>query len=376
MFCPAYADGRCRSCTLLALPYHEQLAGKAAHAEGLLAGFGDLVWEPPVASVPAGYRNKAKLVVGGTVEHPTLGILDADHHGVDLQDCLLYDQRLAAAFPALAAFVTRTGLVPYDVPARRGELKHLLVTVSPDGELMVRFVLRSTEALARIRKHLPSLLAELPNVAVASVNVLPAHAALLEGEREILLTEASALRMRLNGIELWLRPHGFFQTNSAVAAALYRQAATWLADEPAESLWDLYCGVGGFGLHAAAPGRHVLGVETSEAAVAGARASAACAGLADVEFVAEDATAFAVGSSAAERPEVVVVNPPRRGIGAALAGWLESSGVPRVLYSSCHAESLATDLAAMPSLRPVRARLLDMFPQTAHDEVLVELRRA
>lgn len=71
----------------------------------------------------------------------------------------------------------------------------------------------------------------------------------------------------------------------------------------------------------------------------------------------------------------MVVNPPRRGIGPALAGWFEASGVLRILYSSCHAESLATDLAAMPSLRPVRGRLLDMFPQTAHDEVLVELRR-
>ena len=374
MFCPAYDDGRCRSCTLLALPYDRQLAGKAAHVQGLLAGFGDIAWQPPVASVPAGYRNKAKLVVGGTLDAPTLGILDADHRGVDLQDCLLYDERLAEAFPALAAFVTRAGLTPYAVPERTGELKHVLATVSPDGELMVRFVLRSTEALARIRKHLPSLLAQLPQVAVASVNVLPAHAALLEGDQEILLTEASALRMRLNGIDLWLRPQGFFQTNSAVAAELYRQAAAWLSDEPATSLWDLYCGVGGFALHAAAPGRRVLGVETSEAAVAAARASATFAGL-DAEFVAGDATAFAEGSSAADRPEVVVVNPPRRGIGPALAGWLEASGVPRVLYSSCHAESLATDLAAMPSLHPVRARLLDMFPQTAHDEVLVELRR-
>jgi 23S rRNA (uracil747-C5)-methyltransferase len=375
VFCRAYDDGRCRSCTLLAVGYDEQLAGKAAHAARLLAPFGDIAWEAPVRSAPAGYRNKAKLVVGGTLDVPTLGILDADHRGVDLQDCLLYEDRLAATFPALAAFVTRAGLVPYAVPERSGELKHLLVTVSPDGELMVRFVLRSTEALARIRKHLPSLLAELPQVAVASVNVLPAHAALLEGEREILLTQASALRMRLAGIDLWLRPQGFFQTNSAVAAALYRQAATWLADDPPASLWDLYCGVGGFALHAAAATRaRVLGVETSEAAVAGARSSAASAGL-DAEFVARDATAFALGSSPADVPEVVVVNPPRRGIGAGLAGWLEASGVPRVLYSSCHAESLATDLAAMPSLRPVRGRLLDMFPQTAHDEVLVELRR-
>lgn len=376
MFCPAFAAGRCASCTLLDSPYDEQLAGKAARAAALLAPFGDVAWEPPVASREAGYRNKAKLVVGGTVDAPTLGILDADHRGVDLQDCLLYEPALAASFPSLAAFVTRAGLVPYAVPERTGELKHLIVTVSPGGELMVRFVLRSTEALARIRKHLPSLLADLPNVAVASVNVLPAHAAVLEGEREIPLTAAEALRMTLNGVDLWLRPQGFFQTNSAIAARLYREAASWLSDDPAGSLWDLYCGVGGFALHAStAEVSRVLGVETSEAAVAGARLSAEAAG-ADVRFVAGDATAFAVGSSAADLPDVVVVNPPRRGIGTGLAAWLESSGVPRVLYSSCNVDSLAADLAEMPSLRPVRGRVLDMFPQTPHGEVLVELRRS
>lgn len=387
MFCPAFDAGRCHSCTLLALPYEQQLAGKQARVEGLLAAYDELTWEPPVGSREAGYRNKAKLVVGGPLDTPTLGILDADHRGVDLQDCLLYDERLTAAFPALAAFVTRAGLTPYAVPERTGELKHVLVTVSPDGELMVRLVLRSTEALARIGKHLTSLLAELPQVAVASVNVLPQHAALLEGDREILLTAASALRMRLNGIDLWLRPQGFFQTNTDIAARLYREAAAWLSDEPWSSLWDLFSGVGGFALHApttlavtppatkpvATPVPRVLGVETSEAAVAGARMSAAAAGVA-AEFVAADATAFALASSSP--PDVVVVNPPRRGIGATLAGWLESSGVQRVLYSSCNAESLVADLAAMPSLRPVRGRLLDMFPQTAHDEVLVDLRRA
>jgi 23S rRNA (uracil747-C5)-methyltransferase len=69
------------------------------------------------------------------------------------------------------------------------------------------------------------------------------------------------------------------------------------------------------------------------------------------------------------------VNPPRRGIGSELSGWLEASGVRDVVYSSCNAESLARDLAAMPSLRPVRARLLDMFPQTTHYEVVTLLQR-
>jgi 23S rRNA (uracil747-C5)-methyltransferase len=81
-----------------------------------------------------------------------------------------------------------------------------------------------------------------------------------------------------------------------------------------------------------------------------------------------------VGSDAP--PDLVIVNPPRRGIGPELSGWLEGSGVRHVLYSSCNAQSLARDLAAMPSLRPVRGRLLDMFPHTTHYEALTLLERS
>lgn len=93
----------------------------------------------------------------------------------------------------------------------------------------------------------------------------------------------------------------------------------------------------------------------------------------EVRFSAGDATGFALGTDT--DPELVVVNPPRRGIGADLARRLETSGVGRVLYSSCRASTLARDLAEMPSLRPRRAVLLDMFPQTDHYEVLVLLER-
>jgi 23S rRNA (uracil747-C5)-methyltransferase len=92
-----------------------------------------------------------------------------------------------------------------------------------------------------------------------------------------------------------------------------------------------------------------------------------------VRFAAGDATAAPADLGGV--PELVVVNPPRRGIGPELAGWLETSGATHVLYSSCNAVTLADDLARMPSLRPRRARLLDMFPQTGHYEVLVLLER-
>jgi 23S rRNA (uracil747-C5)-methyltransferase len=233
-------------------------------------------------------------------------------------------------------------------------------------------VLRSEEALPRVREHLAWLHERLPHLRVVSANLQPEHKAVLEGEREVVLGEHEVLAMRLAGMELLLRPQGFFQTNTAVAGRLYEQARAWVDEVDPRSLWDLWCGVGGFALACARPGREVLGVEISDEAVAGARQAAQRAGLAGVRFEAGDATTYLREQPV---PDLVVVNPPRRGIGP-LAGWLEDSGVERVLYSSCNATTLARDLDAMPSLRPVRARLFDMFPQTRHHEVLVLLERS
>lgn len=366
--CHHFEAGRCRSCSWLGTPYDAQLVAKQRQVEDLLP---PLPWLDPVASAQLGFRNKAKMVVHGTVASPTLGILDPAGSGVDLRDCPLHTAGIRAALPVLAKFVTRAAIEPYDVPARHGELKHLLVTESPDGELMVRFVLRSQEPVARIRKHLPWLREVLPSMVVASVNLQPEHKAVLEGDRELPLTEQETMSMRVAGLDLHLRPQSFFQTNTAMADELYRLARAWVGEVAPATVWDLYCGVGGFALALAGGGAAVTGIEISAEAVASATLSAT--GLPDVRFEAGDATAYATAAGAA--PDLVVVNPPRRGIGEELSGWLESSAVRHVLYSSCNAQTLAKDLAAMPSLRPVRGRLLDMFPNTSHYEVLVLLER-
>lgn len=373
MDCSYFDAGVCRSCTLMGVPYAEQLAGKDRHSRELLAPYGDAVWLSPVASAESGYRNKAKMVVSGTVDAPTIGILDEAGRGVDLRECGICAPGVRAALPVLAGFVTRARIEPYSVPERRGELKYVLVTLSPDDELMVRFVVRSEESVGRIRALLPELLAALPNARVVTANLQPEHKAVVEGEREIVLTAESSLVMRVGGIPLRLRPQSFFQTNTAVAEALYAQVAAWVDEVSPASVWDLYCGVGGFALNVAAPGRRVVGVETSTEAVRSARSTASAAGLPLVAFRAGDATAFALAAKTA--PELVIVNPPRRGIGAELSGWLEGSGVPSVVYSSCNPKSLAHDLARMPSYRIRTGRVLDMFPQTGHQEVAVLLDR-
>lgn len=370
--CHHFDAGRCGSCTWLPRTYGDQLAAKQEHAVSLLDRPG-VEWLEPVASPVSHFRNKAKMVVAGTVEAPTLGILDRDLRGVDLRDCPLHLPAVLNALPVLAAFVGRAALAPYNVATRRGELKHLLVTASPDEELMVRFVTRSQEPVARIRKHLPWLHEQLPGLRVVSVNLLPEHKAVLEGEHELVLTDQDSLAMRVDGLTLHLRPQSFFQTNTEVATARYREARAWTDHLDVITVWDLYCGVGGFALHLAADDREVLGIEASAEAVASARASAAEAGLSRVRFATGDATDLAQRAGTA--PDLLVLNPPRRGIGAELAAWVQASPVRHVLYSSCNAESLARDLAAMPGLVPRRARVLDMFPNTTHYEVLVLLER-
>ncbi|MDN4477616.1 23S rRNA (uracil(747)-C(5))-methyltransferase RlmC [Demequina sp. SYSU T00039] len=382
MRCDYYDSGRCRSCTLIETPHAVQVADKQAGLERLVAQGAPGArpeWLPPLLSAESGFRTKAKMVVAGSVDAPTIGILDPAGRGVDLRGCPLYPEPLSASFPVLAELITRARLEPYDVPERRGELKHVIVTLAPSGDLMVRFVMRSTEAHARLVKHLPWLRERLPALAVATLNVLPEHKAVTEGEREIVLTERASLTMELGAVALHLRPQSFFQTNTAIARDLYAQVAGWVDESAPATVWDLYCGVGGFALHCVREGRRVTGVEASEQAVASARLSAAemddagVAGADGATFVVGDAVAWATSQPAVA--DVVVVNPPRRGIGVELAAWLEASGVSRVVYSSCNAVTLARDLAAMPSLVPVRGRLLDMFPHTTHYEAVVLLQR-
>lgn len=416
MLCQLHDASLCRSCPNLDLPLAQQLQLKQSAVQATLAGQVETAaWLEPFASAPSHFRNKAKLAVSGTTHAPVLGLVDRFDNGTDLTSCPLHVNEIKAALAPLTRAITRMGLQPYSIVKRRGELKHVLITASANGQLMVRFVLRSTAQLPAIRKGAPRLQSELPGLRVLSVNIQPRPAAILEGEREIILSQDSTLDMPLylpeldaDGVvvnnqksllPLVLPPQSFFQTNSDVAAGLYAQARAWVRDyaggqagaltggpgaggaypdavQSRQSIWDLYCGVGGFALALAQPGAQVLGVEVSAPAIDGARAAAAQLGLTSpqVRFEAGDASVLDASGQVYghDKPDLLVVNPPRRGIGE-LAASIEDSGIQRVLYSSCHPASLAKDLQVMSSYQVRRARLFDMFPHTNHAEVLVEL---
>jgi 23S rRNA (uracil747-C5)-methyltransferase len=150
----------------------------------LLADSPVATWFEPVSGPQAGFRNKAKMVVSGSVERPLLGMLHRDGSPEDLTECPLYPASFAPVFAALKPFIARAGLTPYNVARRRGELKYLLLTESQlDGGMMLRFVLRSPTKLAQLRAALPWLQAQLPQLKVITANIQPVHMAIMEGER-------------------------------------------------------------------------------------------------------------------------------------------------------------------------------------------------
>ncbi|MEN0579696.1 23S rRNA (uracil(747)-C(5))-methyltransferase RlmC [Phytobacter palmae] len=372
MQCALFDARRCHSCQWIEQTTGDQLCAKMADLRTLLADLPVTEWCAPVSGPEQGFRNKAKMVVSGSVEKPLLGMLRRDGTPEDLTDCPLYPASFQAVFAVLKPFIARAGLTPYNVARKRGELKYLLLTESRHTRgMMLRFVLRSPARLEQLRAALPWLQAQLPQLHVISVNIQPVHMAIMEGETEIFLTEQQALAENFNGVPLWIRPQSFFQTNPAVASALYATAREWVRGLPVRHMWDLFCGVGGFGLHCATPEMTLTGIEIAPEAIACAKQSAADLGLTDLHFQALDSTQFATAQTNA--PQLVLVNPPRRGIGQALCDYLSRMAPPYIIYSSCNARTMAADLRALPGYRVERVQLFDMFPHTAHYEVLTLL---
>ncbi len=259
MQCEHWDRGACRSCRYLDVPYGEQVAAKsetAAEALALVPTAAGVHWLSPRRSAPTAFRTSAKLVVGGTRRRPTLGILGPDRRGVDLPGCPIQHPAINRATPALKRFIRSLDLIPYDVPTKNGELKYILLTVGAD---------------------------------------------------EIILSKRRMLPIRAGDLDLALGPGSFIQTNAAVAGDLYRQAADWAAlplasgDAP-QTLWDLYCGIGGFALHTANAGiPRVTGVEVSERAIASAIRSASQAGLSPHRCALHRSGCNRVGCSARPR---------------------------------------------------------------------------
>jgi 23S rRNA (uracil747-C5)-methyltransferase len=362
-FCAYFNANICRSCELLPVDYSQQIRNKEAVL--LKALDSRIALLPSVTSKETGFRNKAKLVVSGTLEKPLIGLIDKE-----ILECPVHDPAINRLLIDLVPFIQEAKLIPYNISERKGELKGLIVFHGT--EMYLRFVLRSKEPLDRIKKHLPRLMSKYPELASVSVNIQPIHSAILEGDEEVSLSARDHIIHEINGMKLKLRPRAFVQTNQEVAGKLYSTAASWVKELKVKKFLELFSGQGAFSFHCAPFVQEARGVEINQDAVMVANEAAKEFKLDHLKFVSLDA-----GKSSEIvkefSPDLILVNPPRRGLSESIS-VLKNQKPEWIIYSSCSVESLATDLQGLSEYKIERAQLFDMFPHTSHFETLVLLK--
>lgn len=372
--CHYFTSGTCRSCSLLAIPSGGRLQRKI---NAIRSTFEErsistsLLREAIIPSHPWESRRKIKMSVTGPAEAPVIGIVRNDLSTADLRDCPLTPKPIRELLHFLRDVISSETLTPYDITARAGDLKQIIVMSNATmTEAIVRFVLRSSDLIPQIRQTIPRVQNHFPWITVVSCNIQPLPAAILEGPTEIILTDNKYIREDLYDIPLYFEPQSFMQVTPEIAASLYRTAQEFGRRERYNSALDLFCGVGGFSLHLAPHVGSITGVELSQSAVTSASRSAQEAGWSNTSFIASDVEAF-LDTNDSLNPDLVVVNPPRRGLSEGIIRHLLRLRPTSLIYSSCNPTTFARDAQALSGTLTLQEAIpFDMFPMTEHCEIM------
>ena len=377
--CPAF--GRCGGCVSRHLSFAAEGRLKAQRIEDCLRRIGglDVALSGFEQGAPDAYRNKAQYPVAQGEDGLTFGFYAAHSHRlIEAADCRLQPPEFATALAAVNDYARAVGLTAYDETAHTGLLRHVYLRQSAaSGRLMVCLVLNG-EALPapeRLIAALKDALGDGLETALINVNTADTNVVLSPDCRT--LYGDGRLRDRLAGVEVALSPLSFYQVNHEMAERLYAYAAA-LAGE-GTLLLDLYCGAGTIGLSMADRFSRVVGVEVVPEAVEDARQNAASNGIGNAEFLCADAAEAAARlEREGLRPDVVVVDPPRKGLSPDLPALIADKMAPeRIVYVSCDPATLARDLAAFAAhgYAVREARGFNLFPRTAHVETVALLCR-
>lgn len=371
MHCEHFQSHYCRSCSLLDKTYEATLEQKQSVLAQL---FPDVLILPFVRCREiTGSRIRAKLAVTGTHEQAQIGFYDDHQTIVAVDDCPLHHPLINEWTQRLPTIIREARLAPFDVQTNRGELKYVVMTCSPTHQqLMIQFVLRSREAVDRIRSLWRRMTdAEKQSIPVISINLQPLRSSSITGTEEIPVSEQSSLPIRFGTTELLFGPRSFLQTNYEVAAALYDSAARILKEKAAEKLLDLYCGAGAFSLTAGADVRSVVGIDVSANAIANATEAALRNNRANAQFLCRSLAAITADRLAEREFDSIICNPPRRGLDVASIALIQTLKPQRLLYSSCNASTLQRDIQLLTTQYAIEhLQPFDMFPFTNHFEVL------
>ena len=372
--CPYY--GRCGGCDFRHMSYEEELWAKRTRVQDTLTRIGGAevtVEEILGAEQPLHYRNKSIYPISPAGE---VGFYRArSHQVVHVEHCLIQKPEADALAQAVRDYIARFQVEPYNEATGRGLLRHLYVRTSCRGESLACLLVNGSR-LPHEQELVDMLRAAAPGVCgvVLGENTHRGNAVL--GDRYRTLWGRDYLTDTLCGLELRLSVPSFYQVNHDQAQRLYEKALEYAGLTGRELAVDLYCGAGTITQVLARRARHVIGGEIVPEAIRDAEDSARRNGVENVEFLCGDASRLAAElRQRGLRPDVICVDPPRKGLAPDVVEAAASMTPGRIVYVSCDPATLARDVARFAPLGycPVRACAVDLFPGTAHVETVVLL---
>ena len=372
--CPWY--GQCGGCDFQHLTYPEELRAKRQRVQDALTRLGGAdvqVEEILGAKDPTHYRNKSQYPVGAD---GAIGFYRArSHQVVPVKRCLIQSGAADATAAAVGEWMRRYRVSAYDETTGKGLVRHVYVRVNQKGESLCCVVLngkqapREPELAAYVRAAAPRTVGVLVNTNTRRGNVVL-------GERYRTVWGQDFLMDTLCGLEFKLSVPSFYQVNRDQAEILYGKALEFAGLTGAETALDLYCGIGTITLCLARRAKRVIGAEIVPAAIRDAEENAARNRIANAEFFCGDAADVAAKLEAEGlRPDLVTVDPPRKGLAPEVIASIAAMGPGRVVYVSCDPATLGRDVKWFGELgyRAQRACAVDMFPGTCHVETVVLL---
>ena len=327
-----------------------------------------------------GYRNKAQYPVAKTKEGIRAGFYAAKSHNlIAAEDCQTQNGAFSPIVRAVCAFAERAGWTVYDEQTGKGLLRHIYLRIGEKtGEILLCLVVNG-DRLPLAEEFCREMTEKFPSLAGILLNENREKTNVVLGKRMRPLWGQDCMEDELCGLRFRIAPDSFYQVNRDGAELLYGLAAEAAELSGSEVLMDLYCGTGTIGLSMAAKAKRLSGVEIVSSAVVCARENAKRNGIENAKFFCDDAGNAEVILRAAGgiRPDVVVIDPPRKGSTKELVETLSSLGVPKIVYVSCDADTLARDCKwfSEAGYEIGQVQPVDMFPRTGHVESVVCLKR-
>ena len=371
--CPAFPA--CGGCSLQHLSYPAQLKLKTQIVQDAFKHIGkveDICVRPIIGmNDPLHYRNKGSFPFSSLNDGSiAFGFFSPKSHRlIPLTDCPIQNPKIMSTVSAIRRWADSNRITPYDETTRRGLLRHAVVRVSSQGEIMAVIVTAGKLPFQN------SLISSLPGVASIWHNINPDNTNVIFGKEFRLLRGKSVLYHDINGYRYGISPQSFLQINTPQTNRLYHTAIRLLNPQPEETVMDAYCGAGTISLLLSSYCGNVIGIESVPEAIEDAVRNASLNSIHNVSFVCGKVEDLLPKYSS--QISSIVLDPPRKGCDSAVLTCIGDSKIPKIVYISCNPATLARDVSALSLLGYAvhDVQPVDMFPYTSHVETVVRLSR-